>query len=410
MNLLSRFLKDRRGTIAVTFAIAAIPLAGVSGAAVDYSRAVQVKHKLEIATDAAALAAAGLKTNSPAERNAAAERLVRSSIPRELNVAVSATSSSDADVTVVDITTSASVKTSLLQLLKIPNVEVSARSKAARPNADNGPPPCVLALNKTAPASIDIGGSSVFDGRSCVLHANSVANGAMSVSGSAKVNAGGYCAVGTVTSYYTLTPTPTNKCRPMWDTYARLTAPSDTMCRQNLTNVSVNPNQKKTLDPGVYCGGLSLKGDVTLNPGLYVIKDGQLSMNSSGTIKGTGVTFYLVGSNAGFDLNGGSTLELTPMKAGAYAGLLLVQDRTSNVGGTSKVNGNATTNLKGAIYAPTQTIRLNGTGTFGQLSPFMPMIADKIVITGNATAKADSTDVPLVAPLPHVETAARLVE
>jgi hypothetical protein len=268
----------------------------------------------------------------------------------------------------------------------------------------------VLALNKTATAAIDIGGSATFDARGCVLHANSSANSAIKVSGSAKVSAGGYCAVGTVTSYYALTPASADKCRPMLDTYADLKAPDDTICRKNLTNVSVSPNQQKTLSPGVYCGGLSLKGDVTLSPGLYIIKDGQLSMNSTGTISGTGVTFYLMGTNAGFDLNGGAKLDLTPTTSGPYCGILLLQDRASNVGGTNKINGNATTMLKGAIYAPTQTIRLNGTGTFGQLSPFMPTIADTIVITGNATAKADATNIPLVAPLPHIEMAARLVE
>jgi hypothetical protein len=298
----------------------------------------------------------------------------------------------------------------LLQIVQIPSVAVAVHSKAVRKTSDSGQAPCVLALNRTAASSIDIGGSATFEGKSCVLHANSSADAALSVGGSAKVKAGGYCAVGTVTSYYTLDPTPKSHCYPMRDTYAGLKPPTDTICRQNLTNVTVNPNQKKTLDPGVYCGGLSLKGDVTLNPGVYVIKDGQLSMNSSGTIVGNGVVFYLVGSNAGFDLNGGSKLELTPMTTGDYKGLLLVQDRTSNAGGTSKVNGNATTLLKGAIYAPTQTVRLNGSGTFGQLSPFMPVIADTVVITGNATAKADATKVPLIAPLPHVDSAAQLVE
>jgi Flp pilus assembly protein TadG len=410
MNLIDRFFRDRRGTVAITFAIAAIPLAGVSGAAVDYSRAVQIRQKLEIATDAAALSAAALDAVSTADRNAAAERSVKSGAPGGLTVAVSVTSSSDGNATMVDVTAAASVATSLLQVVHIPSVAVSAHSKAVRKNTDSGSPPCVLALNKTAVSSIDIGGSATFEGKSCVLHANSSADGALSVGGSAQVRAGGYCAVGTVTSYYALDPAPKSHCHPMRDTYASLKAPADTVCRQNLTNVAVNPNQKKTLDPGVYCGGLNLKGEVTLNPGVYVIKDGQLSMNSSGTIVGNGVTFYLMGSNAGFDLNGGSKLELTPMSTGDYKGLLLVQDRTSNVGGVSKVNGNATTLLKGAIYAPTQTVRLNGTGTFGQLSPFMPLIADKVIITGNATAKADATNVPLIAPLPRVDMAAQLVE
>jgi Putative Flp pilus-assembly TadE/G-like len=404
MVLLNRFINDRSGNVAVIFAVAALPLAGVTGAAVDYVRATEVKHKLAAATDAAALSSVAMKASSSAERNAQAERIIRSSMPPGLDIAISTTASD----TEADVTASTNVKTSLLQVLKIPSVAVSAHSKAVRNK--EGSPPCVLALNKTAAPAIDLGGSAVFEGVSCVLHANSSAPGALSVSGAAKAKAGGYCAVGTVTSYYKLSPDPKNSCEPMVDTYAGLQRPADTLCKQNLTNVSVNPNQKKTLQPGVYCGGLDLKGDVTLEPGLYVVKDGQLSMNSSGTITGLGVTFYLMGSDAGFDINGGAKLELTAMTTGEYKGLLFVQDRSSNVGATSKLNGNAATLIKGAIYAPTQTVRMNGSGTFGQLSPFMPLIADKVVITGNATAKIDSTNVPLVAPLPHVLISARLTE
>src|SRR4051794_3488066 len=153
MTILNRFLWHSRGTVAVTFAIAAVPLAGVSGAAVDYSRAVQVRQKLEIATDDAALSAAAMKTTSSAELNAAAERIVRAALPADMAVSVTVSSVADATMTSVDVSTSASVKTSMLQVLQIRNVPVSARSKAAR-LVDNGPPPCVLALNKNAAAAI----------------------------------------------------------------------------------------------------------------------------------------------------------------------------------------------------------------------------------------------------------------
>jgi hypothetical protein len=155
---------------------------------------------------------------------------------------------------------------------------------------------------------------------------------------------------------------------------------------------------------------LTLKGDVTLKPGLYVIKDGPLTLNSQGTITGTGVTFYLMGSNAGFDITAGSTLTLSAMTSGDYPGMLIVQNRTSNVGATDKLNGNSGTVLTGAIYVPTQTVRMNGTGTFGQASPFMPLIADKVIITGNATAYTDATNITLPAPLPRSLTGARLTD
>src|SRR6478752_6430474 len=58
--LLSRFLKDRRGGVAPMFAIAVIPMFGLVGAAVDYSRASSVRAGMQSAIDATALAMAKL--------------------------------------------------------------------------------------------------------------------------------------------------------------------------------------------------------------------------------------------------------------------------------------------------------------------------------------------------------------
>src|SRR5919112_2086146 len=51
-----RFVGDRRGAVAIMFALSLLPLAVASGAAIDYSRAAQVRMDVQSATDAAALA------------------------------------------------------------------------------------------------------------------------------------------------------------------------------------------------------------------------------------------------------------------------------------------------------------------------------------------------------------------
>ena len=58
--LLHRFLKDRRGNVASMFALAVIPVIGLVGAAVDYSRANAIRSSLQAAIDATALAMAKL--------------------------------------------------------------------------------------------------------------------------------------------------------------------------------------------------------------------------------------------------------------------------------------------------------------------------------------------------------------
>ncbi|OAF17212.1 TadE/TadG family type IV pilus assembly protein [Bradyrhizobium neotropicale] len=54
-NVIRRFACDQRGNIAVIFAIACVPLITAVGCAIDYSRATQVRAKLQAAADAASV-------------------------------------------------------------------------------------------------------------------------------------------------------------------------------------------------------------------------------------------------------------------------------------------------------------------------------------------------------------------
>jgi Flp pilus assembly protein TadG len=61
-NLIGRFRKDRRGNIAVIFAIALLPILTAMGCAVDYSLATRIKAKLQAAADAAGVASIAQKS------------------------------------------------------------------------------------------------------------------------------------------------------------------------------------------------------------------------------------------------------------------------------------------------------------------------------------------------------------
>jgi hypothetical protein len=54
-RLIGRFGRDKRGNIAVIFAIACVPLISAIGFAVDYSRATKIRSKLQAASDAASV-------------------------------------------------------------------------------------------------------------------------------------------------------------------------------------------------------------------------------------------------------------------------------------------------------------------------------------------------------------------
>jgi hypothetical protein len=60
----------------------------------------------------------------------------------------------------------------------------------------------------------------------------------------------------------------------------------------------INTDATTVLNPGVYCGGLTIKkGLVVLNPGLYIFRDGPLYVQAHGTLKGDDVTILFTGND-----------------------------------------------------------------------------------------------------------------
>lgn len=400
---LQSLLRNERGNVAMIVAVALVPITGAAGVALDYSRASNDRTAIQTAADSAAIAGLrSIKTDN-ASRVDRSKQVFNSQVK---NVEVTKIDV-DASANKVIVTASANVPTTLMNVLGVKSVPVSVKAVAVKQY--DGPPPCVFALAKSG-TGINISGSSEFTGVNCTLQANSSSDGAIDVDGSAKVKADGYCAVGTVTSKSPLSPEPEPYCDEMSDPYANLAAPTIGSCDYNSYKVSPGKKSADVLQKGVYCKGLDIQGDAKLQPGLYIIKDGPLNITASGTVTGDGVTFYLTGTGATFKINGGSSLSLKASQDAPYAGMLIVQDKAAAAGSTSTINGNSSTVLMGAIYAPTQDLKLTGDGTFGQASPFMPMIANTVTISGNNSTYVDATKTALVAPLPKSSSGARLSE
>jgi hypothetical protein len=118
-----------------------------------------------------------------------------------------------------------------------------------------------------------------------------------------------------------------------------------------------------TLNPGNYCGGISVTGkaNVTLNAGTYLITGGGVTFNSAGNINGTGVTFYVSAGGGGVSINpthsGALTADLVAPTTGAFAGILFYQDRGNASNAT--IDGNGGSKLQGALYFPDAALNLN---------------------------------------------------
>ena len=410
-----RFVREENGNVAAIFALALLPIAGMAGAALDYNRLSAEQSRLQALADRAAIAASLAPDATDAQRIAVASSFFPPPPPPPPGTTLPDLAKPSQTVTVngatVSIEAVSPVKTSIMGIMGFDYLGARVKSSAAQ--VTTGRPVCVLALHPNARDAISFSGNSTFVADGCAIHANSTSGSAVSSQGSATARAWSFCAAGGVsgsglTSTSPTAATPKGGCFRQKDPFKNLPAPSVGLCNNQTTNVSVQPNQNKTLDPGTYCGGLDLKGTVTLRPGLYVLKGGTLSISSQANVTGEGVTFYLTDTGAGFDINGGGTVKLEAPTSGDYRNMLIIQNHASNVGATNKLNGNSTTTVKGAIYTPTQTISVTGSGGFGSTGTFMPLIASIISFSGNSTTRADTTANPTKEPLPLSEMGAKL--
>lgn len=405
MALLKRFRHETSGSVATTFAFSLFPLMGLAGAAVDYSRATKIQSNLQRIVDAAALSGAGAKVSSADARASIALAFFRDATQSSPGY-VSNEATATVEGRTVLVTATDRLKTGILGALGIDEIVVGAKAKAER--IKQGPPICVMALNQTASGAMTFAGSSSFVAEGCAIHSNSSSGNSLVVQGSASVKASAFCAVGGASAPSSLAGLVETHCDRLDDPFRNLPVPASTGCDYN--KKVVQPGETATLyGDKTYCNGLDIKGNVTLQPGLYIIKNGSLTISSQANVSGTGVTFYFVGQGAGFTFNGSGNINLSAMTTGPYQGMLIVQDRASNPGATNTLNGDSNTNLTGAIYTPTQSLTVNGSGAFGQASAFMPIIADQVKFAGSCTSRSNVDAVKTPAPLPLSWSGARLV-
>lgn len=143
---IARFGRDRRGNIAVIFAIVLIPLISAVGCAVDYSRASALRSKLQAAADAASVGA--VSRTAPAYVAAGsmptdgvitsgsddALRIFNGNLSGETGYTlgnVSATVSKVADVVTSKVTFSAQISTMFMKVVGIPSMTVGGTSTAS---------------------------------------------------------------------------------------------------------------------------------------------------------------------------------------------------------------------------------------------------------------------------------------
>ena len=190
-------------------------------------------------------------------------------------------------------------------------------------------PICAIGLDPKRKGTVSLDTSAVVQAQGCAVYSNSSHSWSIVSQQNAVLKTGMTCAVGGKQGNFpNFSPQPQSGCPSVPDPLASRPAPAVGACDHSGYVVKTSPT---TLQPGVYCGGLTVNGPytVTLTPGTYVISGGPLLVDGGGTLNGSNVGFYLTGSGATVAFNANSTINLTAPKAGTMAGLLFFEDRTA---------------------------------------------------------------------------------
>lgn len=281
------------------------------------------------------------------------------------------------------------VNTALMQFFGIVSSTVIAKASAGI--MSSVPSTCLYVLDPSDANSFTANnGASV--SMNCGINVNSSNATAASVTGGASVTATSVSIVGgyTVNNGGKISPAPTSGAPAVADPFASVASPSVGACNYN----NYSPGWGNwTLNPGVYCGGITINNGATakFNPGTYIVDGGSVNFGGGATITGAGVTFFLTGTNASYGsvvINNGVNVTLSAPTSGSYLGLLFLQDRTITSAVSANFAGGASMKLTGSLYFPTTAISYsNGVSGNGTTA----LIAKQVSFTGGVQLVYDPT-------------------
>jgi len=426
-HLGARLLRDESGATAMIVGLGATMLVGFAGIGTEMGLWYFNHRNLQNAADSAAMSAeAAIYQRSPnyvAEAKATAARYGFTDGSGGVTVTVNKPPQSGPNVgNTDDIEVIISEPQVRLFTAMFSNSALTQTARAVAQIQTNGNG-CVVTLDKNSVVDLLQNGNTTLNLVACDLYVNSNAPDALDQIGNATIDAHSVYVVGGISDTARAALNTTNGTytgvAPTADPYAGVAEPGSgsSSCTNNPTPTTITSNA--TLSPGTFCGGLNITGgNVTLNPGVYIVDGGQFAASGGAAITGNGVTIFLTGSGSTYatmQITGNASLNITPPTTGATEGIGVFQDRNApaptcstdsvcpmqnNIGG----NGAAVT---GVVYFSHQTVMWNGNGATA--SPqCSQIVALTLQFAGNATFQTNCTGVPGVVKIGAIP--ARLVE
>jgi hypothetical protein len=372
---LRKFRAAEGGNIAVIFALTLIPVMTGVGAAVDYSRANATKEAVQSALDGALLA--GAKDGSSTWKTVAANVFSSNLAAKSISVSNPAFSKDDANSFYTGSVT-ASVPTSILSVIGIHSMGVTAGGRATAAEGDNS---CILTLDKGQPKShvaLKLNGAPVVNLSGCSIRSNT------------SVDCNGHD--GSLTKSYASgavascsKPQPNSPIVP--DTFADLAKNITSLCGADTTGATwipgAIPNGAGTKPPVVktgyteyhICGNLTvsgsgfLTGSAPATDSVIVIENGSLVIADKAVISTARTAIVLTGNNSSpariqFPNGNGklATLTLSPptMASNPWQAVSLYLDPKLTNSVDNTWGPGAAFNADGLVYLGTSNVVTDG--------------------------------------------------
>ncbi len=355
---IQRYLRSKRGNVTFIGTLAAVPVIGAAGMAIDYARISRVHDRMQMVVDGAALAAvsaknlSGTSTQKAATRITIAKSYLNNGFVALTDARLLGQPTVTANGATVSITARAEVKgsfTNVFDTLKTSS-EIGDGGGGETPGVigrtygitvsttasfkSGASPLCMLVLNPTDSQSLQIQGTADLFAPGCAVWVNSSSNSGLYENGTATMTAKTICVNGnyTGTGYYPNMPQygATNcpvypdplkaKFLTDYDTaYADASANGPVNCFKtgkkcrydgySTTNKKYSPltltgsSTDVTLQPGIYDGGIDVKAGATvrLAAGTYFIQNGLFSTRQATVMNADsgGVTIIMTEPTAG---------------------------------------------------------------------------------------------------------------
>jgi Flp pilus assembly protein TadG len=436
LRRLKAYFKSDKGAVLPMMAMMFPILIAMAGLGVDVSHWMMMKRKLQIATDAAAMAGGFEIANSRGESAATSAATLQAQENGWTSTGggtLTVTYASDSVGTTVTVNATQKAYMWFSDLFLSGTVYVS--TVAASYVQTSYGPYCILSLSSTAHDAISLDGTVTVDAAGCGVADNSTANDSFHINGNVFVNVGNVHLAGGAElvggSYvFNYTSLQTNASTTT-DPYANISVPTvsvpvytdqhnstltsagnsttctDSQLKSNVVNKWTG-SVSATLSPGRYCGGIDFSGsgNLTLTPGVYIMDGGDFKATAQGTVScptctgvgDSGVTIILTKTNTtctsgcsntygAMNMSGGGAINLvapqtSPAGYTGYEGIAIYQDRncgTSCAGNV--VTGTSTLQISGTAYAPSANFKFGGTSDSGN-SVCTHLIADTVSFAG----------------------------